>query len=897
MTFSDTNGMPVSLVQAPKLRNSFERCEDEPIRIPGSIQRHGFLLLLDNSDHQIVGVSENANEFLGIPLESILGAKIDSILEVEVLGAFRLHASSDEQPGGVTYLGAFALRAKLYSVVTHRVSGQRIVEFESLDRIVNPDLTNQILTNFVGQFSQIRSEQQLCDALARQVSELTKYDRVLVYSFDEAGHGTVVSEENDGCLSSYLGLRFPASDIPQQARDLYVLNTVRIIPDADYIPSPLRAATSARNADPIGVTAASEKQGELAKLDLSNAMLRSVSPIHLDYMRNMGTRSSMSISIVCEGRLWGLISGHHATPHLVPYLIRSACDLLTKLVCTQLISLRSDTSLKKMVHFQGVQRRVLTQMAADTSYLDAVADQMNEVIQIADAAGAALVIDGKCTTVGDTPDKTSILRLAKWMEETPELEVLKTCSLSKKIDWAQEIAGVASGLLAIRISYIHQSYLMWFRPEVLRTVRWAGQPATDGDSGKKLRPRASFETWKEQVRGTSTLWTEMEVASATEFRSAIMTINLKRAEEAIQLGEARFRQLTQTLPHPVWTGDDDGQLTFVNQLWLDQGLLSRGRWYEQDGIVLEDQKRCAEAWKQSVAQGIPFDREVRLKGESEEGERLSLVRAIPYLRADGSRAGWVGTCTDLTDRRQREATLRMTEKLALTGRMTSVIAHEINNPLESLTNLLYLLSGHVKEDPEARGYIGLAEGELQRISGIARQTLLWAREDLQKSEYGSLLALLQDVLRLYAGQIRNKDVQIVMECPEDVRIYGTLGQITQVIANLLSNAVQAVPVGGHIWLSYAVHTNATEFIIRDEGHGMTRETLQNLFKPFHSTKGDLGNGLGLYISQEIVQRHRGKLTVESVLGKGTEIRLRLPNSSTLPTPGGSVGVVEGQFLP
>ena len=853
----------------------FQRCEDEPIRTPGSIQRHGFLLLLDSLNSHIVAASANTSDFLEVPLELLLGAEIESIFEREVLGALRALVLSVEQPpGAVSYLGAFQMRGKFYTVVTSRSSTNRIVEFELLDRLVSPDMTNQVFSNFVGLLSQLGSEQELCDALTRQVRDLTHFNRILLYRFDEVGHGTVISEENDGVLPSYLGLRFPASDIPPQARELYVLNTVRIIPDANYLSSPLRAATSLHTTNAL--PAALGESAQIAMLDLSNASLRSVSPIHLEYMRNMGTLSSMSISIVCEGRLWGLISAHHATPRTVPYLVRSACDLLTKLVCTQLVSIRSSASLKKMVHFHGVQRRVLTHMAAENNYINAMADQLEEIMQIADAEGCALVVDGRCRTVGNTPDATSIRRLAAWMDEKHDMEAFESRHLAGDLGWAQEFSGVASGLLAIRISYVRQSYLMWFRPEVLKTVRWAGELASPEDKTLTLRPRTSFAIWKEQVSGTSARWTEMEIESAKDFRGAVMTISLKRAEEAIQLGEARFLQLTNALPHPVWTADDDGSLTYVNQKWLDQGLQNGGRWYEQDAIVKEDQTRCAQTWEASVTAGTAFELEVRFCPEPDRVEHWNLVRAIPYLRNNGTRAGWVGTCTDLTDRRQREAALRMTEKLALTGRMTSVIAHEINNPLESITNLLYLIGGHVKEDKEASSYIGLAESELRRISGITKQTLRWARQDHEKAGYGSVSDLVQDVLRLYAGKIKNKEVKVVVASQQDFDIYGTLGQISQVFSNLVSNAVQAVAVGGHLWLDYAAQADVIEVTVRDDGQGMSEETLRNLFQPFYSTKGDLGNGLGLYISREIVERHGGTISVASVSGTGTTIAVRLP---------------------
>jgi PAS domain-containing protein len=260
---------------------------------------------------------------------------------------------------------------------------------------------------------------------------------------------------------------------------------------------------------------------------------------------------------------------------------------------------------------------------------------------------------------------------------------------------------------------------MWFRPEVVRTVNWAGEPPQQKDEGgngnqpKTLHPRESFETWKELVRGRSAPWTEMEIESARDFHNALVTISLKRAEEAVELSETRFRQLTHAPPSPVWTSADDEQLTYVNQKWRDQGLDEYGRWYEKARLSPEEEARCSQQWKTSVASGAPFEAELRFRADSEGIERWNLVRSIPFVRADGSRAGWVGTCTDLTDRRDRETALRMAEKLALTGRMTSVIAHEINNPLEAITNVLYLMVQEMQGNASALKYLEMAEYELE----------------------------------------------------------------------------------------------------------------------------------------------------------------------------------------
>jgi signal transduction histidine kinase len=295
------------------------------------------------------------------------------------------------------------------------------------------------------------------------------------------------------------------------------------------------------------------------------------------------------------------------------------------------------------------------------------------------------------------------------------------------------------------------------------------------------------------------------------------------------------------------------------------------------GLGREEEARCAQLWKTAVTAGATFEAELRFHAGSEDVERWNLVRSIPFLRADDTRAGWVGTCTDLTDRRERETAVRMAEKLALTGRMTSVLAHEINNPLEAITNVLYLMGHEVRGNPSARNYLEMAQHEIERISGITKQTLRWSKDSIQQAEFATVGELFDDVVRLFAAKIRNRQITVTVVGGESLRFYGVIGQIRQVLANVVSNALDAVPVGGRVWLGATTGEGGLEIVVRDEGEGMSEETQRQLFRPFFSTKGDLGNGLGLYISNEIVERHGGRLTVESTLGIGTTMRISLPD--------------------
>jgi len=847
---------------ADTVRASIENCEDEPIRIPGSIQCHGFLLLLNEEQTGVVAASENAPDFLKIPLNLILGASIDALLEREILAALAALDEAVEPVAQVTYLGSFPLRQELYSVATHLVEGQRVLEFERIERLVSLELMNAITTNFVSRIGRLSTEADLCRSLTREVKDLTGFHRVLLYTFDEAGHGTVIAEENDGPLPRYLGLRFPASDIPKQARELYIANTVRIIPNAGYVPSPI-----------VGLGNRAWKT-----FDLSSSILRSVSPIHIEYMKNMGTMASMSISIVLEGRLWGLVSGHHAEQRTVPYVVRSTCDLLTKMAATQLISLRNAAELERAVHFHTVQRKLLTRIAAEKNYVSALMSQVDELSQVTDAAGSAFVIDGQCVLGGETPDHTNVLQLARWMDERPDLTFFETRHLENDVPWASEIRKIASGWLVVRISDVRQAYLMWFRPEVLRTITWAGEPVGMRDAQRSLHPRASFAAWQELVQGKSVPWSATEKRSAQEFRLAAITIGLKRAEEQAEIGESRFQELTHSLPNLVCAVDDSGHISYVNQKWRDSGLTVAGAWCDQPNFRAEDRDRCLQQWEAAVSTDSPFETEVRFQ-HLRGSEGLYLVRAVPFRQSNGVRAGWIVTFTDLTERRDREIALRIAEKLTLSARMTSVIAHEINNPLQALINIHLLLRQEVLENDAAVGYVRMALTELERISGITKQTIRWSKESSSQPDETTSGVLFDDVLRLLAAKLQNRNVRVDIE-GRDVRLRGVVGQLRQVLANLVSNSIDALPGGGHIHLIARASGEEASISVEDNGTGMTEAVKTQLFEPFFTTKGDRGNGLGLYISQEIMERHRGKLVIESAAGVGTRVSMVLPVASS-----------------
>lgn len=503
-------------------------CEQEPIRLPGSIQAHGFFLGLLPMDGglRVAVASENAASYLHRPLDLILGQALHELLPADTLGPFA-HGLPSKESGadsprflGTMQLPASSSETRQFQVVGYRLKDLQVLEFECVESSASTGDLNTIIANFVAALEQCSSAADLCRSVTVQIRKLTGFDRVMLYQFDEEGHGTVLAEDGNDRLPSYLGLRFPASDIPRQARELYVLNRVRIIPDVEYVPSPL---VSFRN------------EIDVSTLDLSLSILRSVSPIHRDYMRNMRTLSSMSVSIVAQGKLWGLISAHHSEPKTVPYLVRSACDVLSRITATQLTASQQAAEMSHAIRLKSVHTQLLTHMAMADNYIEGLVRHPDELCALTGAKGAAIIVGDRCICLGESPAEDQVLTLSQWLTaRLSEEEVFATDEIGSIYDNADYLRARASGVLAISLSQIHRTQLLWFRPEVVETVHWAGEPAKNQeilDGVLQIHPRNSFSSWKQIVHGKSEPWTSVELESAKDFRNAILEIVLKKAEE------------------------------------------------------------------------------------------------------------------------------------------------------------------------------------------------------------------------------------------------------------------------------------------------------------------------------------------------------------------------------
>lgn len=502
-------------------------CDREPIHVPGSVQPHGTLIAVGRSDHVILQAAANVHRAFGQAAEQLVGRPLAAALpEFAATIADRLSDLPLDQ--SLRHLGRWRSSAVDYDVLAH-LGGDDLAIIELEEAGEDPpkfEAVFPLLRRFVDRLQHAATIDELCALAVQDVRVLTGFDRVLLYCFDDEWNGTVVAEDRNEALPRYLGLRFPASDIPGQARELYRRNRLRLIPDADYAPTPI-------------VPPANPRTGRL--LDLSLAALRSVSPVHVEYMRNMGTAASMSISILQDDRLWGLISCHNKTPRRVALHVRNACDFVAHIFSLQLAGRQRADDAERRVALAAIRTNLLAYMAQEDHFLDGLAKHPEELCALANAEGAALLTTERCELIGKTPTEPQVRSLALWLRESGRPEVFATSDLGALLPAARAYEDAASGLLAISISRIHSGFVFWFRPGLTQTVRWGGDPTKPVEEGQggslRLHPRRSFDIWQEVVKGRAEPWRAGEVEAATQLRGALVDIVLRRAEEMASLAE------------------------------------------------------------------------------------------------------------------------------------------------------------------------------------------------------------------------------------------------------------------------------------------------------------------------------------------------------------------------
>nr|WP_294556911.1 GAF domain-containing protein [uncultured Rhodopila sp.] len=512
-------------------------CDREPIHIPAAIQPHGVLLALDPQTLTILQAAGDATRILGDPPARLLGHHMDSWFAPDRV--MRLRKLLATEGPMLRPLHAFTLPARHdgrpIDALVHRTGGLLVLELEPVLEKCPDDALSQVQAMLL-RVQQAATPRAFCQGLADEVRRISGFDRVMVYRFQPDGSGTVIAEARHDDAESFLGLHYPASDIPQQARALYLSNWVRLIPNTHYRPDPILPPLNPRDGSP---------------LDLSYSVTRSVSPVHLQYLLNMGVGASMSLSLILRGELWGLIACHHRTPRFLPHRLRMACELFAQMASWRLESKVAGEEFDAHLHCKRVHEELVKYIAREGDLTEGLMRQRPNLQDYIPADGVGLWLDGRFTALGRTPAADEVAALVAWLNKTAADGVYHTDHLPLDYPPAAAFADVASGLIALSVSKSPRDYVLWFRPEVVRDITWGGnpnKPVETGSAGETLTPRKSFAAWQESVKLHARPWRNADIEAAKTLRLSLLEVVLQRIDQIAREREAaRLKQEMLTI--------------------------------------------------------------------------------------------------------------------------------------------------------------------------------------------------------------------------------------------------------------------------------------------------------------------------------------------------------------
>lgn len=640
-------------------------CERELIHLAGSVQPHGVLLALQEPTLRIVQASANAEQLLGLPLQRLLEQPLE-----------RLGGDIDHRVRRLADQAALAepeaIRCRLevhgglreFEGTMHRIAGEvLLLEIEpvnvdtGIETIEIPsDRLLPLLGEAVERISGASTIGGLADAVVKSCRDMLGYDRVMVYMFDPEGHGKIIAEARDPRLDSLLGHHYPASDIPQRARELYLRTRLRVLVDVHYEASPL---------------VPQRLPGRDDELDMSLCYLRSMSPLHLQYLKNMGVTATLVVSLVREGRLWGLIACHHYAARNLRFAVRAAADLIAEVASTRIAAIENYAHAQVAIQVRRLEQRLVEATSTEGDWRLALFRNPRTLLQPLGATGAALFYGGEVLTTGETPSMAELRELVNWIGGQ-SFEGLFSCASVEHANPALEsLTPSASGVVAVPLSVSRPDYLMWFRKEQLLTVTWAGdptKPVVDNDP-LKLSPRRSFAAWSEIVRGTALPWSVPELAMARAFGAALIDIVVQVNAVRLLIAEHQLMEIRATVwnsDEPVVVADAAGRALFANRAFYtlirrpEDGSHPLGQTAslfidgERMRQVLETVVQQKQAWRGDVSLALA------------QGESLpAALRAEPVSARDGSVLGLFMIFTDLTaSRRAAEARRQLEQSLS-----------------------------------------------------------------------------------------------------------------------------------------------------------------------------------------------------------------------------------------
>ncbi|MGB5942652.1 MAG: ATP-binding protein [Leeuwenhoekiella sp.] len=490
-------------------------CDKEPIHLIGKTQGFGALLAVKLGEDKLSYHSTNTSALLNASEENLLDHHLADILGEGVSARITKFKAIDEP-----VVFQEQVQGKEFIFVLHDCGNYRIIEIEPLEENVDALGYQMQLSSIFSSFSETKTEQELCHSAVKLIKNFLGYDRVMIYRFDEEYNGEVVAESAEPDLEPFLGLRYPATDIPKQARKLFLTKGVRIITAVEEIPNAIYGNAAADT------------------LDLTDSELRASSPIHIEYLKNMGVGASLTAAIKNGNKLWGLIACHHNTPKKVNYYKRMSCKFLTQVFSTQLLQLQNSERLEQSQKAGKIQAQLIAQASENWDVVEGLMRKPVTMLDLFKASGAAIHLDGKISILGKVPPENEIMDLLKWVATNMRAtESFITKNLSKEYPGGQDIKSVASGVMLLWLNREMHDALIWFKPEEREEVTWAGNPDKEAarDKQGQLRPRNSFAKWTEVQSGVAAHWWEYELEAARGLKQGLIGIIIKKYDEVSQL--------------------------------------------------------------------------------------------------------------------------------------------------------------------------------------------------------------------------------------------------------------------------------------------------------------------------------------------------------------------------
>lgn len=497
-------------------------CGSIPLNFINLIQPHGILLVVDKNNYTIVQASENVKQVLGISAAEVVQQSLESFTGKEQLEVFRQKLQRWEVGNHLPLnLHLYSNgKEKLFSATVHTKGVHFLIELEEIKKDEREGTFINIyqeISYVIAALKEAESKKEIEEVAVVELKKLSGFDRVMIYQFDENWNGTVMAEAREEEMTPYLGLRFPASDVPKQARDLYFRTPYRIIPDVE--------AQGVKFYPVINPTTSS-------LTDISECVLRAVPLVHIEYLQNMKVAASMSVPIIVENRLWGLISCHHRTPKAMNFALRSSFEIVSGVLSGQLSAKEKEESFRYRSALHKIELKLVEQLYTLPDVTESLFNKPSYILDLFELEGVVMVLEDAYESAGEVPSEKMVKSLVKWLSRYSREKVFATDSLPRLFPEAEKYRELASGLIAMQISAGKQ-YILGFRPEVIKAVNWGGNPYEAiqmEEGGKRYHPRNSFRLWKEQVEFTSLPWAPEVLDVAHSIRTSVLEKLIKENE-------------------------------------------------------------------------------------------------------------------------------------------------------------------------------------------------------------------------------------------------------------------------------------------------------------------------------------------------------------------------------